>query len=134
MRFLFLFFLGAGLESETLMKERVVNALQNPPSLHLACTLLTVPVVQDFVRDLRIAVDETKSGEGKSDGSMVMLCPSFFSVFCLGDRRGAELMDWAAQMDSAARVRSDLGWSRSSLRGVSGFPPFLFCGARRGRS
>ena len=65
-----------------------MNALQNPPSLHLACTLLTVPVVQDFVRDLRIAVDETKSGEGKSDGSMVMLCPSFFLFFFFVWARG----------------------------------------------
>lgn len=39
-------------------------------------------------------------------------------------------MDWAAQMDSAARVRSDLGWSRSSLRGVSG--SFFLWSSERG--
>ncbi|KAK4704539.1 sphinganine-1-phosphate aldolase, partial [Phenoliferia sp. Uapishka_3] len=50
-----------------------LNALQTPPALHLACTRLTVPVVGDFLRDLRIAVDETKARETKGGGSMVML-------------------------------------------------------------
>lgn len=53
----------------------LVNALQNPPALHIACTLLTVPVIDDLLRDLRIAVNEIKSMEKgtKGDGSMVMI-------------------------------------------------------------
>ncbi|KAM0749297.1 PLP-dependent transferase [Meredithblackwellia eburnea MCA 4105] len=50
-----------------------LNALQNPPALHIACTRLTVPVVSEFLRDLRIAVDETMSRETKGTGSMVTL-------------------------------------------------------------
>ncbi|GJN91433.1 hypothetical protein Rhopal_004454-T1 [Rhodotorula paludigena] len=37
-----------------------LNALQNPPALHIACTRLTVNAVDDFLRDLRLAVDEVK--------------------------------------------------------------------------
>ncbi|GAA5968316.1 hypothetical protein JCM11641_003808 [Rhodosporidiobolus odoratus] len=50
-----------------------LNALQHPPALHIACTRLTVPVVDDLLRDLRIAVDEVKGREEKGTGSMVML-------------------------------------------------------------
>ncbi|ORY89596.1 pyridoxal phosphate-dependent transferase [Leucosporidium creatinivorum] len=50
-----------------------LNALQSPPALHIACTRLTVPVVSDFLRDLRIAVDEVKASTEKGKGSMVML-------------------------------------------------------------
>ncbi|BGP17316.1 Dihydrosphingosine phosphate lyase [Rhodosporidiobolus nylandii] len=50
-----------------------LNALQSPPSLHIACTRLTVPVVDDLLRDLRTAVDEVKEMEGEGKGSMVML-------------------------------------------------------------
>ncbi|GAA5867377.1 hypothetical protein JCM8547_003325 [Rhodosporidiobolus lusitaniae] len=50
-----------------------LNALQHPPALHIACTRLTVPAVEDFLRDLRRAVDEVKGEEGKGTGSMVML-------------------------------------------------------------
>ncbi|BGP33086.1 Dihydrosphingosine phosphate lyase [Rhodotorula toruloides] len=50
-----------------------LNALQNPPALHIACTRLTVPVVDDLLRDLRAAVDEVKAMEEAGKGSMVML-------------------------------------------------------------
>lgn len=53
-----------------------MNALQNPPALHIACTRLTVPVVDEFLRDLRIAVDGAKSNVGGGEGSMVMICES----------------------------------------------------------
>jgi len=51
-----------------------VNALQSPPALHIACTRLTVPVISDFLRDLRSAVDAVKASSEKGNGSMVMLC------------------------------------------------------------
>lgn len=51
-----------------------LNALQNPPALHIACTLLTVPVIDTFLKDLRIAVDKVKSNGGEvGGGSMVMI-------------------------------------------------------------
>ncbi|BGP49254.1 Dihydrosphingosine phosphate lyase [Rhodotorula kratochvilovae] len=50
-----------------------LNALQDPPALHIACTRLTVPAVDDFLRDLRLAVDEVKALEEPGKGSMVML-------------------------------------------------------------
>ncbi|GAA5914135.1 hypothetical protein JCM6882_004933 [Rhodosporidiobolus microsporus] len=50
-----------------------LNALQHPPALHIACTRLTVPAVPDFLRDLRIAVDQVKEEEEEGKGSMVML-------------------------------------------------------------
>ena len=54
-----------------------LNALQNPPALHLACTKLTTPkVVEELLADLRVAVDEVRRnvGEGKTGkGSMVTL-------------------------------------------------------------
>ena len=51
-----------------------MNALQTPPALHIACTRLTVPVVNDLLRDLREAVDEVKAMDGPGGGGMVMLC------------------------------------------------------------
>ncbi|TNY22188.1 pyridoxal phosphate-dependent transferase [Rhodotorula diobovata] len=50
-----------------------LNALQDPPALHIACTRLTVTAVDDFLRDLRVAVDEVKALEEPGKGSMVML-------------------------------------------------------------
>ncbi|KAI8872498.1 PLP-dependent transferase [Ramicandelaber brevisporus] len=35
-----------------------LNSMQNPPAVHIACTMLTIPVLDDFVRDLRSSVDE----------------------------------------------------------------------------
>ena len=61
-----------------------MNALQNPPALHIACTRLTVPVVDEFLIDLRIAVDGAQSNVGGGDGSMVMICEC--SIGRLGDR------------------------------------------------
>ncbi|CAG8620998.1 15447_t:CDS:2 [Racocetra fulgida] len=37
-----------------------LNALQNPPAVHIACTMLTVPNADQFVRDLRECVNEIK--------------------------------------------------------------------------
>ncbi|KAK4054284.1 Dihydrosphingosine phosphate lyase [Microbotryomycetes sp. JL221] len=50
-----------------------LNALQNPPALHIACTRLTVPAVDDLLKDLRKAVDEVKLLDKPGDGSMVTL-------------------------------------------------------------
>ncbi|GAA5864026.1 hypothetical protein JCM1840_000671 [Sporobolomyces johnsonii] len=50
-----------------------LNALQNPAAIHIACTRLTVPAVDDFLRDLRTAVDEVKAMEASGGGSMVTL-------------------------------------------------------------
>lgn len=51
-----------------------VNALQNPPALHICCTRLTVPVVDNFLSDLRSAVDEVKAQpEDGPQGSMVQI-------------------------------------------------------------
>lgn len=51
-----------------------MNALQSPPALHIACTRLTVPIVGELLRDLRIAVEEVKKMDKPGEGSMVMLC------------------------------------------------------------
>ncbi|KAI5481686.1 sphinganine-1-phosphate aldolase [Pseudohyphozyma bogoriensis] len=52
-----------------------LNALQTPPALHNACTRLTVPVVDQFLKDLRTAVDAAKKGreEGEKEGTMVTI-------------------------------------------------------------
>ncbi|GAA5936373.1 sphinganine-1-phosphate aldolase DPL1 [Sporobolomyces koalae] len=50
-----------------------LNALQNPPAIHIACTKLTVSAIDDLLRDLRTAVDEVKAMEKAGGGSMVTL-------------------------------------------------------------
>jgi len=49
-----------------------LNALQNPPGLHIACTRLTVSKVESFIRDLKDAVWEAK-GSSAGKGTMVSL-------------------------------------------------------------
>ncbi|KAI0001270.1 PLP-dependent transferase [Russula compacta] len=49
-----------------------LNALQNPPGLHIACTRLTVSVVDDFIQDLKNAVWDAK-GSPAGKGAMVSL-------------------------------------------------------------
>ncbi|KAI0268820.1 PLP-dependent transferase [Gloeopeniophorella convolvens] len=49
-----------------------LNALQNPPGLHIACTRLTVSMVDQFVQDLKDAVWDTK-GSPAGKGTMVSL-------------------------------------------------------------
>ncbi|KAN0111467.1 PLP-dependent transferase [Russula decolorans] len=49
-----------------------LNALQNPPGLHIACTRLTISRVDDFIRDLKDAVWVAK-GSPAGNGNMVML-------------------------------------------------------------
>jgi sphinganine-1-phosphate aldolase len=49
-----------------------LNALQNPPGLHIACTRLTVSSVEIFIRDLKDAVWEAK-GSSAGKGTMVSL-------------------------------------------------------------
>ncbi|CAG8485660.1 8193_t:CDS:2, partial [Ambispora leptoticha] len=41
-------------------KKWELNSLQNPPAIHIACTMLTVPNVDQFLKDLRNAVRELK--------------------------------------------------------------------------
>lgn len=51
-----------------------VNALQNPPAVHICCTRLTVPAVDSFLSDLRASVDEVKViPDGSHQGSMVQI-------------------------------------------------------------
>jgi sphinganine-1-phosphate aldolase len=51
-----------------------VNALQNPPSLHICCTRLTIPIVDNFLQDLREAVETVKTKPaGESEGTMVQI-------------------------------------------------------------
>ncbi|CAG8606629.1 25032_t:CDS:2 [Gigaspora margarita] len=47
-----------------------LNALQNPPAVHIACTMLTVLSADQFLMDLKECVNEVKSNPEKStDGS-----------------------------------------------------------------
>lgn len=55
-----------------------LNAIQGPSALHLACTRLTVGVVDELLRDLRLAIDAVRSNGGKGGGSMVMICEESF--------------------------------------------------------
>ena len=45
-----------------------LNILQAPPYIHIACTLLTVPVVQDLLSDIQevveILIDDPNAGNG----------------------------------------------------------------------
>lgn len=51
-----------------------VNGLQNPPALHICCTRLTVPVVDEFIQDLKSAVEEAKSmPAGMGQGTMTQI-------------------------------------------------------------
>jgi len=61
-----------------------LNALQKPSALHIACTMLTIPVVDTFLQDLKEVVAEVKVsmasaelGEGSAkkerEGDMVTL-------------------------------------------------------------
>ncbi|THH12743.1 hypothetical protein EW146_g7415 [Bondarzewia mesenterica] len=49
-----------------------LNALQNPPAVHIACTRLTVPVVEAFIQDLKDSVREVK-GAPMGEGTMVAI-------------------------------------------------------------
>jgi sphinganine-1-phosphate aldolase len=58
-----------------------LNGLQKPPALHIACTMLTVPVVDKFLQDLGEVVAEVKDanllaiaeGTKPKEGDMVQL-------------------------------------------------------------
>jgi len=58
-----------------------LNGLQNPPALHIACTLLTVPAVDTFLQDLAEVVVEVKTthagglaeGTKSKDGDMAAI-------------------------------------------------------------
>ena len=58
-----------------------LNALQRPPALHIACTMLTLPVVDEFLRDLTRVVAEVKAtqaaalvqGVRRQEGDMATL-------------------------------------------------------------
>ncbi|RPD57568.1 PLP-dependent transferase [Lentinus tigrinus ALCF2SS1-7] len=49
-----------------------LNAISNPAAVHIACTRLTVPVVDNFIADLKDAVREAKLAPN-GNGTMVML-------------------------------------------------------------
>ncbi|EJU04158.1 PLP-dependent transferase [Dacryopinax primogenitus] len=50
-----------------------LNALNGPPAVHIACTRLTVPNVEQFIADLKDAVAEVKANPSKNKGTMVAL-------------------------------------------------------------
>ena len=52
-----------------------LNALANPPAVHIACTKLTIKNVDNFLKDLRDSIDEVKqrSDDGSKPGTMVTL-------------------------------------------------------------
>ncbi|KAH8928633.1 PLP-dependent transferase [Atractiella rhizophila] len=58
--------------SDTVSIHQVVSGLQNPPAVHIACTRLTVPVVDEFLQDLRDCIDEVKASP-ISKGTMTTL-------------------------------------------------------------
>jgi sphinganine-1-phosphate aldolase len=47
-----------------------LNALQRPNSIHICITLQHVPVVDDFLRDLREAVETVKANPGPITGGL----------------------------------------------------------------
>jgi len=49
-----------------------LNALSQPAGLHIACTRLTVPIVDSFIEDLKECIKEAK-GSPAEKGNMVML-------------------------------------------------------------
>ena len=51
-----------------------VNALQNPPALHICCTRLTIPAVDQFIADLKEAVEDVKQMPADvAQGTMVQI-------------------------------------------------------------
>ncbi|CAG8442483.1 13679_t:CDS:2 [Ambispora gerdemannii] len=50
-----------------------LNSLQNPPAIHIACTMLTVPNVDQFLRDLSDAVRELKEQPFQKSSSTAAL-------------------------------------------------------------
>jgi sphinganine-1-phosphate aldolase len=43
-----------------------LNALQNPAAIHIACTRLTLPVVNEFIADLQLSIKELKDAGSTS--------------------------------------------------------------------
>lgn len=50
-----------------------MNALANPPGVHIACTRLTVQVVDQFCEDLKDCVEQVKAGGGAGKGTMITI-------------------------------------------------------------
>ncbi|KZT62011.1 PLP-dependent transferase [Calocera cornea HHB12733] len=50
-----------------------LNGLSGPPAVHIACTRLTVPNVEQFIADLKDAVAEVKANPSSGKGTMVAL-------------------------------------------------------------
>ena len=44
-----------------------LNTLQYPSAIHICCTLPTVPVVEDFLADLRASVAEVRANPAGQD-------------------------------------------------------------------
>lgn len=62
----------------------LVNALQNPPALHIACTRPTVPAIEGLIVDLKAGIEKVKSDSGEAKGDMVTLYGMFNQPhFCL---------------------------------------------------
>ncbi|KAG0142911.1 hypothetical protein CROQUDRAFT_81635 [Cronartium quercuum f. sp. fusiforme G11] len=50
-----------------------LNALQNPPALHIACTRPTVPAIDGLIIDLKAGIEKVKTESGETKGDMVTL-------------------------------------------------------------
>lgn len=67
-----------------------LNALQDPPGLHMAFTLLTARSVDKLLDDLAEGIKEVKENKSNGDGSMVAIygtCPDQEGVVLLADSR-----------------------------------------------
>ncbi len=57
-----------------------LNILQFPPSIHIACTLLTVPVVQDLLSDIKDVVEILMENPNAGNGEISAIYGTAASV------------------------------------------------------
>ena len=57
-----------------------LNILQFPPSIHIACTLLTVPVIQQLLSDIHEAVEILKVDPNAGNGDLSAIYGTAASV------------------------------------------------------
>ncbi|ORX87269.1 PLP-dependent transferase [Basidiobolus meristosporus CBS 931.73] len=57
-----------------------LNALQNPPAMHIACTLATVPTVDQFLKDLADSVAQVKNNPSQDAGSTAAMYGSAATI------------------------------------------------------
>ncbi|KAJ3101100.1 hypothetical protein HDU96_010129, partial [Phlyctochytrium bullatum] len=57
-----------------------LNMLQYPPAVHIACTLLTVPVVDNLLRDLQEAIDVLRRDPSAGQGDLAAIYGTVASI------------------------------------------------------